>query len=246
MTRFVASIEARMASSRLPGKMAADIGGKPVLRRLIDRLKRASTLDAIVVATTTDPSDDILAEIAKSAGVACFRGSENDVLRRVVEAQRSQKSDVVVEICGDCPMLDFRTVEAAISAYKAGLGDVVTTTVTPSWPQGNDVQVFAFRALEWVSAEIQDPAVREHVSLYFYENPGKYRIHSLIAPPTARRPDIRCQLDYAEDLDFIRSIWDQLVPDIGTDFRIDDVCALVDRRPELLLTNMHCVEKSAR
>ncbi len=246
MTRFVASIEARMASSRLPGKMAIDLVGAPVLQRLVERLKGSSRLDSIVVATTENRGDDILEEIAIKAGVSCYRGSEDDVLLRVVEAQRMERSDVVVEVCGDCPLLDFRTVDLAIDAYQAGSGDVVTTTAVPSWPQGNDVQVFSLAALENVALRVFDPAVREHVSLHFYENPETYKIHSLVAPPEARRPDLRCQLDYTEDLEFIRTVWRELSSIYGNKFRIEDVCALVDRKPWIREINMNCVEKSAR
>ena len=210
-----------MGSSRLPGKVLADIHGRPALARLHARLRQSERLDGIVLATTENPADDALAEWADSAGLACFRGSEDDVLRRVVEAHRLMNSDVVVEVCGDTPLIDPGVIDMAIDTFSANECDVVSTTWAPSFPQGIDAQVFPLRALEDVEARVTDPAVREHVSLHFYENPARYRVIHLMAPPRWRAPELRCQLDYPEDLRFINEVYARLAPRFGDRFGVE-------------------------
>src|SRR2546422_5615394 len=142
MPRVVASIEARMRSSRLPGKVLADIGGTPAIARLMTRLRRARLVDGIVLATTTHASDDPLVAWATASGVDLFRGSEDDVLLRVVEAHRMMRSDVIVEVTGDCPLLDPEVIDLGVETFLANDCDVVTNVITSSFPQGVDVQVF--------------------------------------------------------------------------------------------------------
>lgn len=244
--RVVASIEARMGSSRLPGKVLMDIGGLTALDRLIHRLRACRRLDDIVLATSTGAGDDVLAQWATSAGVAVHRGSEDDVLQRVVDAQRAMNSDVVVEVTGDCPLLDPEVIDLGIETFFANDCDVVTNARVPSYPQGADVQVFRTADLAKVAATIDDPAVREHVSLYFYENPQLYRVIHLIAPTTAQSPDLRLQLDYAEDLAFIRAVYERLEPRFGATFGVTRILELLREEPALATINAHCEEKPVR
>lgn len=244
--RIVASIEARMGSSRLPGKALADIGGVPALTRLLRRLRACRRLNDIVLATTTAPADDALVDWARANGLAFYRGSEDDVLLRVVEAQRQMNSDVVVEVTGDCPLLDPQVIDLGVDTFVANACDVVTNARLPSYPQGADVQVFRLADLERVARTIEDPAVREHVSLYFYENPDKYRIVHLIAPRSWEDPEQRYQLDYEEDLRFIREVYRRLEPSYGDAFGIPEIAALLRAEPSLRALNAHCVEKSTR
>ncbi len=244
--RVVASIEARMSAARLPGKVLMDVAGKPALERLVRRLEQAKELDAIVLATTTNPADDALEAWAKGRGLPCYRGSEDDVLDRVVQAQRMMNSDVIVEICGDAPLLDPRVVDQAVETFLAGGVDVVSTTQNLTWPQGIDAQVFRFTDLAHVAETIEDPAVREHVSLYFYEHPEAYKIHHLTAPETERDPGVRLQLDYPEDLELIRAVYERMDAEKGDGFRVADILALLNREPALREINRHCEEKAAR
>lgn len=246
MPRVVASIEARMGSSRLPGKVLADIHGRPALARLHARLRQSERLDGIVLATTENPADDVLAEWADSAGLACFRGSEDDVLLRVVEAHRLMNGDVVVEVCGDTPLIDPGVIDMAIDTFSTNECDVVSTTWSPSFPQGIDAQVFPLRALEDVEAQVTDPAVREHVSLHFYENPARYRAIHLMAPPRWRAPELRCQLDYPEDLRFINEVYARLAPRFGDRFGIEEILETVRREPRLADINRHREERPTR
>lgn len=207
MTRYIASIEARMGSSRLPGKMMADMCGLPVIGRVVERLKRCNRLDGIVVATTDQPKDQELVNWAQQNDIAVFCGSEDDVLARVVGAQKMMKADVVVEICGDMVLLDPGVIDEAIRLYEETGADVVTTTRKPSYPDGMDAQVFALELLEEVSRTVFDDDVREHVSLYFYQHPEKYKIVDMIAPTEHHAPQLRLVLDYPQDLMLMRSIF---------------------------------------
>lgn len=246
MTRVVASIEARMGSSRLPGKVLMDINGKPALSRLVQRLRSCRKLDDIVVATSTDPRDDAIVAWAKRDNVAVFRGSEDDVLQRVVDAQKFMNSDIVVEVTGDCPLLCPDIIDMGVATFFANDADVVTNARVPSYPMGADLQVFRTDALAWVAANIHDPAVREHVSLYFYEQPEKYRVIHLTAPPQWEGPRIRLQLDYQEDLRFIREVYARLEPVHGGVFGLDRIMDLLRAHPELPAINIDCEEKTVR
>lgn len=241
MTRVVASIEARMASSRLPGKVLAPIAGKPTLTRLIERLRRARTLDAIVLATTTSPADDALEAWARDHGVACFRGSEDDVLGRVVAAHQAMDTEVVVELTGDCPLVDPALVDRVVDAFLAQPWDVVTTTRDSGYPQGTEVQVFRLVDLADIAARVADPAVREHVSLYFYEHPELYRILDLSTDDDASA--YRLQLDYPEDLRLLDTLCARL--DGGPD-GLDAIVAILRADPALAAINAHCEERRPR
>lgn len=246
MPRVIASIEARMGSTRLPGKVLADIYGQPALTRLIRRLQQCQKLDDIVLATSTAPADDALEEWAESEGVALYRGSEEDVLLRVVEAQRKMRSDVVVEVTGDSVLLDPDIIDLGITTFLENKCDVVSNTWKLSFPMGVDVQVFRLRDLEEVERTVSDPAVREHVSLYFYEHPERYRIIHLFAPRRWHAPDYRFQLDYPEDHRFITEIYRRLEPEYGDAFGLEEIMTLLRREPQLVEINRHCVEKSVR
>lgn len=245
--RVVASIEARMGSSRLPGKVLMDINGKPALRRLVDRLEMCRSLDGIVVATSTSAGDDVLARWCAENGVACYRGSEDDVLNRVVEAQKFMGADLVVEITGDCPLTDPEIVDLGVETFLAHDVHVVSNCGQAlTWPMGQYVQVFPLAMLDEVDRTIDDPAVHEHVSLYFYEHPERYQLIDLIAPRRWQEPAWRMQLDYPEDLRFQNEVYRRLEPLHGEGFGIEEVMTLLRREPELVQINMHCEEKATR
>lgn len=246
MPRIVASIEARMTSSRFPGKVLTDIEGVPALTRLVRRLRRVQRLDAIVLATSDRPTDDPLAAWAATEGLPVHRGSEDDVLARVVGAHRQLQSDLVVEVTGDSILLDPQVIDWGIAMFLANDCDVVANVAQLSFPMGVDVQVFRLTDLAEVATTISDPAVREHVSLYFYEHPERYQILHLIAPDQWRHPDWRFQLDYPEDAEFIRAVYRRLEPQWGDEFGLAEMVSLLTQTPELLEINRHCVEKSVR
>jgi spore coat polysaccharide biosynthesis protein SpsF len=210
------------------------------------RLRRATTLDGIVLATSTAAQDDVLEKWASDEGVAIFRGSEDDVLHRVVNAQKSQKSDIIVEITGDCIVTDPELIDMGVETFFKNQCDVACNVIEPSYPLGSAVQVFRYEALAEIERTITDPAVREHVSLYFYDHPAKYRILHMIAPARWRDPTLRLQLDYPEDLRFLRELYSHLEPLFGDAFGLEEIMALCRAHPDLPEINRHCEERAAR
>jgi spore coat polysaccharide biosynthesis protein SpsF len=244
--RVVASIEARMGSSRLPGKVMMDVAGKPAIERLVERLAAARLVDDMVLATSTAPADDALEAWATKYGLACHRGSEDDVLGRVVAAQQAMGGETVVEITGDCTLLCPEVIDLGIETFLAGECDVVSNTWKSGFPLGADVQVFPLGLLEEVAETVHDAAVREHVSLHFYEHPERYRIVHLEPPQRWRRPELRLQLDYPEDHAFISAVYTAVEPQLGPTFGLDAILDLLDARPEIASLNAHCEEKAPR
>lgn len=246
LPRIVASIEARMGSSRLPGKVLADIAGKPALTRLLQRLRCCSTLDGIVVATSNADSDDAIESWAQLENVACFRGSEEDVLGRVVGAHEMMASDIIVEITGDCVLTDPDIIDWGVDMFLSNQCDVVANCEKPGFPLGMYVQVFRRQDLEHVASTIDDAAVREHVSLYFYEHPELYRILHLTPPRKWADPDRRLCLDYPADLQLMRRLFHALEPVHGELFGLEQILALLATNEELASVNSKCIEKPVR
>ncbi len=243
--KTVATIEARMNSSRLPGKVMLPILGKPALQLLVERLQRAQTVDEIVIATTTHQADAVIERLAAKLGVGCFRGSEEDVLDRVLQAAQGAQADVIVEITGDCPLLDPGMVDAVVQAHRTGQYDYVSNALRRPLPLGLIVQAFATDVLAEVARTTQDPADREHVSLYIYEHPERFRLHALVMEEAEKHSDIRITLDTADDFALISAIFEALYP-VNPAFSFADVAALCRRQPELLKLNEHIVQKRAR
>lgn len=238
MKRIIASIEARMSSTRLPGKVMKPLLGHPVLYRMIERLKMSEHIEDIIIATTRSAADDVIEQFASQNGFHFFRGSEDDVLSRVVEAHRSMKTDIVVEACGDCPLIDPNVVDQMIERYLNGEGDIVTNSASRTFPYGLDAQVFAWDTLEEVSRLTKEPYDREHVSAYIYNHPEKYRVCSHECAESLRHPEWRLALDYPEDFELITCVFEKLYPS-NPAFTIHDVVGLLGREPSLLEINSH-------
>ena len=234
-----------MGSSRFPGKTLAPLYGRPMLERMIERLRRADRVDQIVVATTVDPDDDAIEELCRSLNVGCFRGSIDDVLSRVLRAAIAFDAELIVEMCGDCPLADPAVIDDAVNTFINGSYDYVSTFLEPGYPVGVNAQVFPTSVLAEVASLTDDPNDREHVSLYIYEHPQKYRLHHLAPSAQMNRPDVRLTVDTMEDLALIERIFERLYP-VKPAFDTRDVIALLDREPELLEVNAHVVQKSAR
>ena len=248
--KVVASIEARMSSSRFPGKVLADLNGQPALTRLLRRLQQCQTLDEIILATSAKAADDPLQEWAKKEKIKCYRGSEDDVLVRVVEAHKFAKTNIIVEITGDCILTDPDVVDMGVNTFFANDCDMVTNCEKFSFPPGLYVQVFRLKDLEQIeriTAESGDKSPREHVSLHFYENQDKYRVIHMTAPTSWALPkDCRIYLDYPEDLDFLKEIYRQLGPEFGDAFKAQNIVDLLNKKPQLMEINRHCRNKAVR
>ena len=243
--RVVCTIEARMTSSRLPGKVLLPAAGRPLLELMVERLRRARWIDEIVIATTDDPSSEPLRQLAQRLSIGCFRGSEADVLARVLGAAQAYDADVIVELTGDCPLIDPELVDRCIERFAQGDVDYVANDLEPTYPLGMSVQVFPAAVLAEVDELTQDPADREHVSLYIYEHPERYRLGN-VASDHPERADLRLTVDTREDYELVRTIFE----DLGA--RGPGVRAGSDRstcfaaRPELRTVNQYVQQRSAR
>lgn len=232
--KIVATIECRMTSSRLPGKvlMAAykDIS---MLELMIERVKRTKALDDIVIATTTNKDDDPLVNLAQKLQVSYFRGSEPDVLERVYQAHKQFQSDIVVELTGDCPLVDPDIISQTIDLYLLNDCDYTSTgTPLPHFPIGMDTQVFSFKALEKAYKFGTSENDREHVSYFISHNRDRFRLIDLPAPPKLKNTGISLTLDTKSDYELIRTVIERLYP-IDSAFNSYDIVNLFDSDPQL-------------
>jgi len=250
--KIVASIEARMTSSRLPGKVLMEINGKPVLEILIDRLKRSKYINEIVIATSSNDADDRIEELGKELNVAVFRGSEDDVLGRVVGAVETLKGDIIVEITGDCPLMDPEVMDSVIEEYIENYPeyDYVTNigyveNEVREIPIGMDIRVFTFKDLKYISEITDDPEDREHVSLYFFRTgKNKYKLFNIKTPDKWKRNySVRLALDTKEDFQFIEKIYTELNK-INKEFGLEDILNFLDENKELLKINSEVIQKT--
>lgn len=241
-TRIAVTIEARMTSTRLPGKVLADVGGQPALALMIRRLSRSVVNGSICVATTTNDEDDGVAALARDLGVSYYRGSEQDVLGRVLGAAESIGADVIVETTGDCPLIDAGLLDDAVLEWFSADVHYCSNLLQPGLPSGLDVQVFSTAVLAEVAALTSDPRDREHVSLYIYEHPDRYRVSHVPVPADLNRPDWRWTVDTSDDLAFVRAV----VEGVGPDATAREMVHWLDAHPDVLALNAHVAQKPVR
>ena len=203
---------------------------------MIDRVKRVPSIDKVIVATTTNQTDDPIVELTETLDVAWSRGSETDVMGRVLQAARAHDVDVIVELTGDCIFMDPAVVERVIQHYLAGDADYVCNFLEMTYPSGMQAQAFATDVLADAAARTDDPDDREHVSLYIYRHQERYAVENIVAPPELTAPEIQLTLDWPEDLEFLRRVHAELSSD-DPYFSVADVIGLLRRRPELLQIN---------
>ena len=198
----------------------------------------------VVVATSTSPKDDVLADFCEQKSIACFRGSEDDVLGRVVAAATKHGADIIVQQGADCPLADPGLTDELLGIFLKGGYHYVANDMKLTYPEGIDAHVIDVPSLVEAAEKATRPAQREDTPRYLWDHPERFKIFNLEAPPELRRPDLRVTVDYAEDIEVVREIYKELYPS-NPRFSTKDVLALVDRRPELLAINKHCEQKSA-
>ena len=242
--RIVATIEARMTSSRFPGKVLMEACGKPMLQHMIERLQRVPSLDGIVVATTGNDADVPIVNLAQRMGVGFFQGSEYDVLLRVLHSARAYDIDVIVEMTGDCPLIDPVLVEDCIRGYQVAGVDYVSNVLERTYPRGMDTQVFATEVLADVADRTVDPEDHEHVSIFIYSHPEIYSLKNMPGPPELTNPGLGLTLDTPEDLELIRRIFETLYPN-NPNFTLADILAVLKDNPTLTELNAHVRRKHA-
>ncbi len=234
--KVAAVVEARMTSSRLPGKVIMPAAGKPLLQILIERLQRVDRIDQIIVATTVNDTDQPIVDLVNQMdGIEIHRGSENDVLDRVCSALRKFDVDICVEITGDCPLVDPDLVNEALTAFESHQPD--TVYVSNSWPHeavpaGLDIQVFKSAALYQLDSETNDPEDREHVSYGFYrpESNNRWKPVFITHPTAAEGIGLIVTLDYEEDYRLIRAIHEALSP---ANYGVTEIIEWIAHNPKL-------------
>ena len=250
-----------MSSSRLPGKILAEIAGQPMLQRVFTRTSRAATVTETIFATTTDPSDDPVAEYCDFSGIPFTRGSLYDVLDRYYQTAKQAKADFVVRVTADCPVIDPALIDDVVNALLEGEYDFVCNRLPPPWqrtyPIGLDVEACTFKVLEHAWREAQEPQHREHAMPYFYEgvalsrqgrtletglSPRGYNI-ALLHHPTDFG-DYRWTVDTPEDLEFMRQVYSRF--DGRNDFSWKDVLDLVHKEPQLMQINAAVKHKTLK
>ncbi len=234
-----------MTSTRLPGKTLMPLVGKPMLELLIERLRRARTLDDIVVASPEGRDNDAIEALCRRLGVGIFRGSEDDVLLRVLQAARAFKADIIVEITADCPLMDPGLVDAVVGDFLAGGADFVANNPVYTTPRGTDIRVFTADGLDEINRTSQDPADHEHVSLHYWEHPEKYRLRNVRFDFPKDIVDWRLTVDTAEDFELIRRIYEALYS-ANPDFTFADVVELLRAHPDWMELNRDVQQKRVR
>lgn len=241
--KVVATIEARMTSSRLPGKVLLPALGKPMLHHLIQRLRAVPSIDEIVIATTTNATDDVLVQFAAHEGVFVSRGSEDDVMGRVIGAAQSRNADVIVEITGDCPIIDPDIVEQTIRVFFHNQSAVYASNGHfRSYPDGMDTQVFHLETLMRSASMTNDALDREHVTLHIRNHPELFPAVHLIAPPSMHWPELGLTLDEPADYRLLTKIIEALAP-IDPLFGCLDVLRLLKQNPDWVAINRDVTRK---
>lgn len=237
--RVTATVQARMGSTRLPGKVLRPIRGRPILAYQIERIRRARLVDEVVIATTTTPADDAIAELARDLGVGCFRGSEEDVLGRLAALVKAQDVELHVELIGDSPLTDPQIVDEMIGIYlKAGDDlDYVSNGGKVTYPSGLEVNVYAGTTLIDAESRVAaDDPLREHVDIHISKN-DRYRRLNVEAPPWFHRPDLFLEVDTETDFEMISRLIGHFVDAGVHHFGTAQILEFLDKNPEVAAIN---------
>lgn len=238
MMKILTLLQARSSSSRLPGKVLKDLHGKPMILQQITRVQRASLLGTLCLVTSSDASDDMLAQTVRQAGIDVFRGSLDDVLDRFYQAALPYAPDVIVRLTGDCPLADPQVIDLAIQTFMDNQCDYLGNGLPPTYPDGMDVEVFRFSALAaaWQHATLTSE--REHVTPYIYKHPEQFTLRNL-----SHHDDLsalRLTVDEAVDFALIEKIYAGLMP-YKPAFLLDDILELLKKNPDWLEENQNII-----
>jgi len=239
-----AIIQARMSSTRLPGKVLLDLAGEPMLARVVERTRRARTIERVIVATTVEPEDEPIVALCHSRGWNVFRGSRDDVLDRYYQAAVAGGADPIVRITSDCPVIDPAIIDRVVERLSGGDGGRVdyASNINPTrtFPRGLDVEVFTFAALSAASREATDPSCREHVTPFFYRHPERFHIE-LVESEWPESANHRWSVDTPEDYELMRQIYGHFG---NNEFGWLDVLKLLDQHPDWIALNRHVAQKT--
>lgn len=236
--KVLAVIQARMGSTRLPGKVLMDVAGQPMLRRVLERVRRARSVEGVVVATSDREADDAISGACSDWGIECQRGSADDVLDRFARVVRMIGPEVVVRVTADCPLIDPDVIDRVVSTLLCSGADYVGNVVPPrTFPRGLDVEALRAHVLLAEAEENRDPRAREHVTWGILSAPGRWRVNGVWSESDLSVH--RWTVDVAEDLELVRSIHGRL----GEAFGWRDALALIEREPELRRLNAHVEQR---
>lgn len=238
----LAILQARMSSTRLPGKVMEPIEGIPMIGRQIERLSRARMIDELVVATSWEASDDELVAYVENLGIKVFRGSRDDVLERFIEVLKVCKPDVVVRLTADCPLASPMVIDQVIECFQISDVDYLSNTLTPRYPDGLDVEVVSPQALAWVAENSDDPHEHEHVTLGVYRRPDRFKVQNF--SDSSDHSNLRWTVDTAADLEFVREVYNRLYIK-NPEFEYQDVLDLLDDEQSLNRTSLDEVRNAA-
>jgi spore coat polysaccharide biosynthesis protein SpsF len=235
----VAIVQARMGSTRLPGKVLLDLEGRTMLARVVRRLRRATRVDRVVVATSTSPADDPIVDECRRLRAACFRGSEDDVLERYFQAAGAYGAETVVRVTSDCPLIDPGVADRVIGEFLEVRPDYASNVLRRTYPRGLDTEVMTAAALARACCEAGEPYARAHVTPYLYQHPELFRLHSVVELQDFS--DGRWTVDCDDDLRFVRAVYARFHGD--DTFGWHDVYRAVAGDPGLAALNRHVRQK---
>jgi len=242
MMKVAAIIQARMGSTRLPGKILKKVLGKTLLEYQIERVKRSQQINQIIIATTTKDSDDPIVQLCDQLSIPYYRGSEEDVLSRYYEAAKMFKVDVIVRLTSDCPIIDPAVIDKVIKHYLNNKDqfDYVSNTLVRTFPRGMDTEVLPIEILENALLNSKEPVYREHVTSYIYHHPNLFKLGNVTHVEDLSHN--RWTVDTEEDFQLIKNILNELYP-INTFFNMTDVVELMDKNPSWFKINSHVEQK---
>jgi len=235
-------VQARMTSTRLPGKVMKIVCGKPLLEHCINRLKRVKSADQIVIATTINDIDNQIVNLCKKLDTLYYRGSEEDVLGRYYEAAVEYGGDVVIRITSDCPVIDPDVVGYLIDFYMKYFKkyDYVTNTLKRTYPRGMDVEIVSFKALKEANFNAYDPFDREHVTTFIRNRLTQYRLHNI--KYSSDLSHYRLTVDTSEDMELIRRIFESLYVE-NPEFTMKDILSKMAANPDWIKINSHVKQR---
>ena len=240
--KVVGVIQARMGSSRLPGKVMKPLAGEPMLMRMIQRVRAAAELSEVVVATTADVADTTIRQMCSQKNVPFVTGHATDLLSRHIEAGRIHKADVVVKIPSDCPLIDPRIIDRVLAFYRRSSSsfDFVSNLHPATYPDGNDVEVVPMNVLEIAHAEANQLHEREHTTPFIWDHPERFRVGNVTwETGLDYSMSHRMTVDYAEDYEFVRTVFESIYGNEDAPFSLGDIMRFLKQNPDVVRINSH-------
>lgn len=246
--KTIVIIQARMNSERLPGKVLLPLAGKPMLGRIVERIRTCKRIDDLIIATTKNPIDDIVVTVAKTSGCAVFRGDEYDVLSRYYYAATTMNANVVIRITADCPFIDPFIIDEMVKRFKKrntgnNTCDYLSNIVKRTFPRGLDVEIFRYDILEKIFKVATDITHREHVTMYIHMNPKEFAIENYEA--NENMSSLRWTVDEKADYSMAVKVYDYLFPQ-NNNFRYNDILKLMQQHPEISVINALVKQKKTQ